>query len=92
MEKPTSAITMNEQAPLPAFRIAQLHDTQDRSPTNATFTPPTGAKNAAVISIRRRSYDRLMADKPEAALRYFDDDDGEDVTVGILRNERDHSD
>lgn len=57
----------SQSPPLPTFGIRDL----------------AGSSNApGLISITRRQYDSTITSQPDAALLYFDDDDGELITVG----------
>lgn len=70
-----------EERPLPPFRIPRLTHPQNCQP-DAPVLPRHERQLNTVVAMRRRSYDKLMAENPKAALRYFDEADGEDITVG----------
>ena len=69
---------------LPSFRIRNLR--RPGSPPNRQLSvavPKLSKSRDAVIRMSGAEYDSTIRDRPEATLKYFDDDDGEIVTVGI---------
>lgn len=80
MDPPQSPRRSSSPAYLPLFRVRQL-DNGDSTRAAALADDTSG-----VVSIRRKSYDGLLARNPDAALTYVDDEDGEPVTVRLPRS------
>ncbi len=74
---------------LPHFRVRGLRaEDGEASSTNRAMLDPLAAHSDCmvhgadgVIHIEKKRYDDLLAERPAAALRYVDEDDGEVVMV-----------
>ena len=72
------------------FRVRNLRP----KPSHLTTPLPAGPAGSrrpsldGIISIRAQEYDDTVSSHPEAELRYFDDDDGELITVSCGRSSR----
>ncbi|KAI9811829.1 MAG: hypothetical protein M1832_000682 [Thelocarpon impressellum] len=70
---------------LPPFRIRYLRSSNNPSGPDLGddfVSSPAGLSDDGVIRLEAPEYDSILADHPEAALSYMDEDDGEVITIG----------